>query len=1032
MRRKFILLLSLICVLCLCMFVVSACKNANPNDNGTNDNQQNSGNQNPNPNLAQLLCSHEYDYSNCVKCGVKKPSEGLEYELNAETDEYTVVGSGTCTDTVLVIPSTYNGKKVTAIGKYAFAFFWNDNYAYSSHSPVEFTGNLTQVIVHEGITSIDATFVYNCPLLEKISLPSTLTYFACKEVVNYEGIYVSHYPMDFNNNLVYPNLTFYEVDGLRYLGNENDKFIACVGITETTDTSVINVKEGCKFLHELTLYSSGVGILEVFADRVNLPSTLLYHTPYPYMRLDGGTDVYFAGTLEDWAKVLSGNANSRYPELNQSLYDLYINGSKVNDLVVDFPYVEQMAFQQINLNSITICSNVEYIGYGAFYASDNSYLSYVTILENSHIPVLKTHCFGYRIIDAINIPATVTKIEDMAFYACHAKEVNFGGTKAQWNAIQKGLRWKGFSAWFVNCTDGDVFLGEPEETYTGNGCGTPVDFNTLGNGKGNGQNSSVTDYTSLQTALNGYSTITMEYKDSFGLGLYTLEIPDFYWEGSYDYVPVYKADFTGRVEDLHTANTSSLIYGRLAHDFDYISFVDFDMKTGIAKIVYLNDSKTFSIGYCSLSELGFNVYEANQPIDIYADSTFSNKLLTTPIKDVLVVVESTPNYIKVKYSVGNGFKDGYIKTTADITPIRIMVFEDDSNSSAGLNVYDNKIVGNYAKDDNRFDGNLLEWVKANKEKLKLPTYSIFRYYGFQEEIYQYTSIQNGTETQRPINSATISFIDSADNQWKTGYVQGNDAYIVQAKLNKVDVLDRAEEGKIKVFNTENGVYIQIDAEYTAIRASSNILEYHYAINAEIFVNENQSFIKINSFDIDGENYANYRGIGFNGVRNDDLYRQYIGNLVCGCWKTFEELNFILDKEVALTSDFVSPFNIFLENHFNADGSLKMAKYLNQINKIDNQKTGNSEIMLELIGYENMFDIVSPVDKHSDLKVDINYGATEKTEIDMDYSINVEDANVFESPISNIDLSIDRTLTVENVDNTVIPSKVLQEINAIIN
>ena len=47
-------------------------------------------------------------------------SEGLTYQLDAQGNGYIVTGMGTCTDTRLVIPSTYNGLPVISIAKGAF------------------------------------------------------------------------------------------------------------------------------------------------------------------------------------------------------------------------------------------------------------------------------------------------------------------------------------------------------------------------------------------------------------------------------------------------------------------------------------------------------------------------------------------------------------------------------------------------------------------------------------------------------------------------------------------------------------------------------------------------------------------------------------------------------------------------------------------------------------------------------------------------------------------------------------------------
>jgi len=57
----------------------------------------------------------------CEHCGKETDwSEGFTFAANAD-GSYTLTGIGTCTDTTLVIPATYLGQPVTAIGESAFA-----------------------------------------------------------------------------------------------------------------------------------------------------------------------------------------------------------------------------------------------------------------------------------------------------------------------------------------------------------------------------------------------------------------------------------------------------------------------------------------------------------------------------------------------------------------------------------------------------------------------------------------------------------------------------------------------------------------------------------------------------------------------------------------------------------------------------------------------------------------------------------------------------------------------------------------------
>jgi inorganic pyrophosphatase len=85
-------------------------------------------------------------------------SEGLTYTLSEDGTSYIVSGIGTCTDTDIIIPSTYNEKPVTSIGNEAFA----------RHS------NLITVEIPNSVTSIGDYAFYSCSRLTTMVIPDSV------------------------------------------------------------------------------------------------------------------------------------------------------------------------------------------------------------------------------------------------------------------------------------------------------------------------------------------------------------------------------------------------------------------------------------------------------------------------------------------------------------------------------------------------------------------------------------------------------------------------------------------------------------------------------------------------------------------------------------------------------------------------------------------------------------------------------------------------------------------------------------------
>ncbi|MGN1094593.1 MAG: leucine-rich repeat domain-containing protein, partial [Candidatus Neoclostridium sp.] len=95
----------------------------------------------------------------CLLCGGDFSTEGLEYIVGNNDDVLIVAGIGTSTETDVVIPSTHNGKFVTAIASGAF-----------ENRPI------TSVVIPESVSRIEYRTFGNCRSLTSVTLPKSLTY----------------------------------------------------------------------------------------------------------------------------------------------------------------------------------------------------------------------------------------------------------------------------------------------------------------------------------------------------------------------------------------------------------------------------------------------------------------------------------------------------------------------------------------------------------------------------------------------------------------------------------------------------------------------------------------------------------------------------------------------------------------------------------------------------------------------------------------------------------------------------------------
>ena len=284
-----------------------------------------------------------------VSWGVESDySVGLKYSLNTDEKGYTVVGIGYCEDTDLVIPATYRGLPVTAIGSKAFE-------SVRSFKSVSIPASVTTIgekaFAHCGVTSV--TFATNSQLttvdryaffssssLQSIALPDGVTtigeaaFNGCNNITSIsipDSITtIEDRALDFNSS------AFTVYNNAKYLGNSTNPYLVLVKASDTSLTTcdihtgakiiLIFAFDNCTSLKSVTIPNSVTTICNAaFYNCSSLESMVIgsgvttigdgiiyYYSPF--------TTVYYCGMADDWNKIAIGNYNSKLTDATRYYY----------------------------------------------------------------------------------------------------------------------------------------------------------------------------------------------------------------------------------------------------------------------------------------------------------------------------------------------------------------------------------------------------------------------------------------------------------------------------------------------------------------------------------------------------------------------------------------------------------------------------------------------------------------------------------------------------------------------------------------
>ncbi len=370
--------------------------------------------------------THTFVNNVCTLCSCTQTSEGLAYTLNADNQSYSVTGIGTCTDTEIVIPTTYNNLPVTSIGEDAF---------YCCDS-------LTKITIPDSVTSIGEDAFSDCNSLTEITIPNSVTSIG-EDAFKYCSR-LTNITVDENN----PN--YKSIDGNLYTKNGTSLIQYAFGkVAEefTIPDSVTSIGDyafnGCSNLKEITIGNSVTSIgKNAFSGcssltEITIGNSVTFISQYAFASCSSLTEI----TIPDSVTHIGGSAFAGCSSLTKITLP-FVGNSKNGTENTHFGYIFGASKHYNNWRYVPYSLNTVVITGGSTIEEDAFYncSSLTEITIGNSVTSIKYQAFeNCDSLTEITIGNSVTFIGQYVFYCDSLKEITVDENNLNYKSIDGNL-----------------------------------------------------------------------------------------------------------------------------------------------------------------------------------------------------------------------------------------------------------------------------------------------------------------------------------------------------------------------------------------------------------------------------------------------------------------------------------------------------------------------------------------------------------------------------------------------------------------